>query len=140
MDIHHIYCPACSRNVPPEIIARPEQIADKIMPLLTVSARGWEPGKEICTDCLGRFFHVYDELMATFPQFNLEELKVLPTPMRLDAPGELRGRGVTIAFLDSGFYAHPDLTLPRNRILKYVNVVERTRPTDLKKPQPSSWH
>lgn len=33
---------------------------------------------------------------------------VIPTPERLDAEPDLRGRGVTIAFLDSGFYPHPD--------------------------------
>jgi serine protease AprX len=60
--------------------------------------------------------------------------------MRLDAPDELRGRGVTIAFLDAGFYAHPDLTQPRNRILKFQNLVDRTRPSDLMLPRVSSWH
>jgi serine protease AprX len=60
--------------------------------------------------------------------------------MRLDAPDEWRGRGVTIAFLDSGFYAHPDLVQPLNRIVKYVNLVGRTRASDLSTPQVSSWH
>lgn len=140
MDRPHITCPTCRRDVEAESLAHPEVINDAIMPLLTVNAQGWEPGKEICTDCLGRFFRVHDELVAAFPQFADEELKVLPTPMRLDAPTELRGRGVTIAFLDSGFYAHPDLTQLKNRILRYVNIIERTRPTDLKMPQVSSWH
>ena len=60
--------------------------------------------------------------------------------MRLDAPEEFRGRGTTIAFLDSGFYAHPDLAKPVNRILKYVNLVERAKPSDLTTAQASSWH
>jgi len=37
---------------------------------------------------------------------------VLPTPLRMDADERFTGRGVTIAFLDSGFHAHPDLTRP----------------------------
>jgi serine protease AprX len=37
---------------------------------------------------------------------------VLPTPIRLNADGVRTGEGVTIAFLDSGFYPHPDLTEP----------------------------
>src|SRR5262249_58648435 len=68
------------------------------------------------------------------------EVKIVPTPLRLDAPAEFRGRGVTIAFLDAGFYAHPDLTKPENRLLKHVNLVERTRVSDLLVPQVSSWH
>ena len=59
---------------------------------------------------------VHEELSTAFPEFAQQELKVLPTPMRRMRRAEFRGRGVTIAFLDSGFYAHPDLAKPRNRI------------------------
>lgn len=133
-------CSVCRQAVPPERIALPEDIHDSIKPLLTVNTHGWEPGKDLCTDCLPRFFRVRDELATRFPQFADQELKIVPTPIRLDAPGELRGRGVTMAFLDAGFYAHPDLTQPANRILKYVNVTDRARRSDLKRPQISSWH
>jgi serine protease AprX len=81
-----------------------------------------------------------DKLGAAFPDVAGHEVKVVPTPMRLDATDQFRGRGVTIAFLDAGFYAHPDLTQPRNRILKYHNLVERTRSSDLILPRVSSWH
>jgi serine protease AprX len=100
----------------------------------------WEPGKEICVDCVERYKNLRDELAAAFPQFAEQEKKVIPTPMRLEAPSQFRGRGVTIAFLDAGFYAHPDLTRPHNRILRYVNLLERTRPSDLTTPKVSSWH
>ena len=46
----------------------------------------------------------------------------LPTPQRMDADERYTGRGVTIAFLDSGFYAHSDLTEPVNRIVAYHNI------------------
>jgi serine protease AprX len=66
---------------------------------------------------------------------------ILPTPVRLGAPPGRAGRGVTIAFLDSGFYAHPDLVEPRNRILAYVDVNDpRARRRDLSQPDVSSWH
>lgn len=117
-----------------------EAIDPSLHPLLAVNMHAWEPGKRICHDCVTRYSRLHDELTAAHPHFAEQELKVLPTPMRLDAPDEFRGRGATIAFLDSGFYAHPDLTQPRNRILKYVNLVERTRTADLTTPQVSSWH
>jgi serine protease AprX len=40
----------------------------------------------------------------------------------MDADERYTGRGVTVAFLDSGFYAHKDLTEPDNRILAYHNI------------------
>lgn len=135
-----IGCPVCNRDVAAEHIISPDAVDDSIKPLLTVNTHNWEPGKHICQECVSRFFRVRDEMTAAFPHFDEQESKILPTPMRLEAPDEYRGRGITIAFLDAGFYAHPDLTKPRNRILRYVNIVDRTRPTDLREPKVSSWH
>ena len=47
---------------------------------------------------------------------------VIPTATRLNAISEYTGKGVTIAFLDSGFYPHPDLTEPKNRIVAYKDL------------------
>ena len=66
---------------------------------------------------------------------------VLPTPVRLASDSHRTGRGVTIAFLDAGFYPHPDLTEPANRIIAYEDV---TRPgasvTADSEPDPWHWH
>lgn len=59
----------------------------------------------------------------------------------MDADERYTGRGVTIAFLDSGFYAHKDLTEPVNRIAGYHNIFA---PEDdrsaLVKSDVASWH
>ena len=47
---------------------------------------------------------------------------VIPTPVRLNADPNYTGRGVTVAFLDSGFYPHPDLVTPVSRIVAYHDV------------------
>lgn len=47
---------------------------------------------------------------------------VIPTPVRLNADPDYTGRGVTVAFLDSGFYPHPDLVTPVSRIVAYHDV------------------
>lgn len=133
-------CPVCRREVDRQDMTSSDEIDESLHPLLAVNMHTWEPGRQICTDCVRRYSRLHDELSAAFPQFAEQELKVIPTPMRLDAPDEFRGRGVTIAFLDSGFYAHPDLAKPRDRILKYVNLVERAKSDDLTVPQVSSWH
>lgn len=65
---------------------------------------------------------------------------VIPTATRLRANTELTGKGVTIAFIDSGFYPHPDLIQPTNRILAYVDITASNTPRDLlAKTQPETW-
>src|SRR6185436_16913315 len=140
MNQYSAFCPVCRREVDARIITSSDSVGESLHPLLAVNMHAWEPGKPICVDCIRRYSRLHDELSTAFPQFAEQELKVIPTPMRLDAPDEFRGRGVTIAFLDSGFYAHPDLCKPRNRILKYVNLVERAKQSDLTAPLGSSWH
>jgi serine protease AprX len=67
--------------------------------------------------------------------------QALPVPVRMDADERYTGRGVTIAFLDSGFYAHKDLTEPGNRIVAYHNIFA---PDDdvsaLQNSDVASWH
>src|SRR5437868_7343276 len=67
--------------------------------------------------------------------------QALPVPLRMDADERYTGRGITVAFLDSGFYGHKDLTEPVNRILAYHNIFAPS--DDLSSLQTSdvaSWH
>lgn len=65
----------------------------------------------------------------------------LPVPARMDADERYTGRGVTIAFLDSGFYAHKDLTEPVNRIVAYHNIFAADDDlAALAKHDVLSWH
>src|SRR5580765_423587 len=57
-------------------------------------------------------------------QHSPNRFAVIPTLTRLDADPNYTGKGVTIAFLDSGFYPHPDLVEPANRILAYKDLTE----------------
>jgi len=66
---------------------------------------------------------------------------VVPTVLRLGVDPDRAARGVTIAFLDSGFYPHPDLTQPVSRIVAYndlANPRASLRPD--KMPEESDWH
>jgi serine protease AprX len=66
---------------------------------------------------------------------------ILPIAERLGADERFAGRGVTLAFLDAGFYAHPDLTTPRNRIIAYNDVLaHKTFRQTMPEPDASSWH
>lgn len=72
------------------------------------------------------------------PLVDFNKYTVPSTQERLQADVNLQGRGVTIAFLDSGFYPHPDLG---DRIAAYVDLGKET--SDLN-PQncrnPWNWH
>lgn len=64
-----------------------------------------------------------------------------PVATRLDVDDRFTGRGVTIAFLDSGFYAHPDLTATRHRIKVHHDVTTGvTLKRAVPRPDVSSWH
>ena len=74
-----------------------------------------------------------------FPVYHESDYGVIPTPLRLNADTRFDGRGVTIAFIDSGFYPHEDLTRPANRIRAYVNIAEPGK-DDFAEPNEDSWH
>ncbi len=74
-----------------------------------------------------------------FPIYHESDYAVLPTALRLNADTHYTGRGVTIAFIDSGFYPHPDLTRPRNRVRKYLNVPD-PHLDDFGSSTEDSWH
>jgi len=63
---------------------------------------------------------------------------VIPTPVRLNADPNYTGKGVTIAFLDSGFYPHADLA---DRILAYHDLAgERTSLVETDSVESWQWH
>src|SRR4051812_39057747 len=65
-------------------------------------------------------------------------MAVIPTPERLSADPTLTGRGVTIAFLDSGFVAHPDIA---TRIDAFVDVAgDEKWAGDIQEPEAHHWH
>jgi serine protease AprX len=82
-----------------------------------------------------------DALATNKINTELDLTQALPTPLRLDADERFRGRNVTIAFLDSGFYAHKDLTEPVNRIVAYHSIFSpEDDPTFLQTTDVASWH
>src|SRR5713101_7609887 len=66
---------------------------------------------------------------------------VMPSVLRLGVDPNRTARGVTIAFLDSGFYPHPDLTQPVSRIVAYKDVANpRATLRAEKMPEETDWH
>ncbi len=65
---------------------------------------------------------VRESIHAAWPLDRESAFGALPTPLRMHADPQYSGQGVTLAMVDSGFYPHPDLCRPRNRIRAWVNA------------------
>jgi serine protease AprX len=65
---------------------------------------------------------LHEAIQTAWPLDAEAAFGVLPTRLRLHADPRFSGRGVTLALVDSGFYPHPDLVEPRNRIRAWVNA------------------
>jgi serine protease AprX len=64
---------------------------------------------------------------------------VIPTPVRLNANPDYTGKGVTVAFVDSGFYPHPDLVTPINRVVAHEDL-DQHRPLSTEPGESWQWH
>jgi serine protease AprX len=62
---------------------------------------------------------------------------VIPTAEKLNANNEFTGKGITIAFLDSGFYPHPDFV---SRIIKFHDISGEENSLKAMKPESHHWH
>lgn len=76
---------------------------------------------------------------ANFPHHGTDNVRLLTTPERVKALPEYSGRGVVMAFIDSGFSAHPDLA---GRIRLHVDASTSVIQTSEKvvDARVMSWH
>ncbi len=71
----------------------------------------------------------------------MARIQLLSIPERLDAYADITGQGVTIGFVDSGFYPHPDLMRPERRIRAYADATRDVPDgNEFFSPQPFGWH
>jgi serine protease AprX len=133
-------CPICRRETEPGDPLSVAALEPEVVALVQVNTPGWQLAEGLCRACALRFARALDALRRHDPDLGPGQT-ILPTHLRLGASERQLGRRITIAFLDAGFYAHPDLVEPQRRILHYVDI---TRPgarlRDLERPDESSWH
>src|SRR6187402_1674723 len=132
-------CPVCSRAICVDcvdIAALPEDVQK----LIFANSPGVPEVDEVCGRCARLFERAKTQIIED-AAMKKDGSHVLSTPLRLDADERFTGKGVTIAFLDSGFYPHVDLTTPRNRIVAYRNLVDADGDLgSLFQPDVASWH
>ena len=128
-------CPVCWREAG-EGLTPFEQLPGELQELVAANApAGVQAVCPRCLELFGRARAQLEKYAAVFEQGR----QVLPTWLRLGAHEHFTGRGITIAFLDSGFYPHPDLTTPHSRILAYHNISPKGTGR-LEDVDVASWH
>jgi len=132
-----LVCPICDRAAQGELFlisALPVDLQSIIIPNAVT-----DDGR-VCGGCIQLFSRAQRQIESHASVFEQNDF-VLPTPLRMDADERFTGRGVTMAFLDSGFYAHPDLTKPNDRILAYHSIfTQEGDETSLETNDVASWH
>jgi serine protease AprX len=132
-------CPVCSRAGREEYVPV-DSLPDDLAKLIRANAPGASDCENVCGRCARLFERAKDHIIRE-AAMQKDGSHVLSTPLRLDADERFTGKGVTIAFLDSGFYPHVDLTTPSNRILAYRNLLnEDGDMASLFQPDVASWH
>ena len=132
-------CPVCSRETTDEFVPL-LVLEDDLQSLIRANAPDTKEFEAVCARCVRLFERAKDKIL-TDAALQKDGSRVLSTPLRLDADERFTGKGVCIAFLDSGFYPHVDLTTPRNRIVAYRNLMMKDGDlATLFQPDVASWH
>jgi serine protease AprX len=115
-------------------------LPDDLAALLQGSAEAAAEVAKVCPNCVELFSRAKAQIVSHQAIFEQTD-HVLPTPLRMNADERFTGRGMAIAFLDSGFYAHDDLTQPENRIVAYHSIFDAEDDrTSLETTDVASWH
>jgi serine protease AprX len=148
MNGEKIICPLCNDSVDELLyryhIANERMVIDKIK----TGNPEWTEQDGICSRCIDyynieiiREQKLLPEIGPYFPVKSADDFTILPTALRVDANPKYSGKGVTICFIDSGFYTHPDLVKNKNRIKKIVDITKpRTTAKYFSQPHNESWH
>lgn len=132
-------CPVCSRVIREEAVLL-DSVPESVQQLIRANAPGSDDLDDVCGRCARLFTRAEDQIIKD-AAVQKDGSHVLSIPLRLDADERFTGKGVTIAFLDSGFYPHVDLTTPENRIIAYRNLLDGDGDMgSLFQPDVASWH
>ena len=132
-------CPVCAREAREEYVPL-FVLEEDLQQLIRANAPDTSSFEAVCARCVRLFERAKEQIMQD-AALKKDGSSVLSTPLRLDAAERFTGKGVCIAFLDSGFYPHVDLTTPDNRIVGYRNLMQEDGDlASLFQPDAASWH
>lgn len=125
----NIVCPLCGDQVDKLLYRYHIDNEKVVLEKIKEHNPDWSVNDGACSRCVD-YYHtevvmqqrMLPEVGPYFPVRSADDFIILPTPLRLDADARFTGKGVTICFIDSGFYPHPDLTAYGNRIKTIVDI------------------
>ena len=131
-------CPFCQHPTPPEKLAEVNWLSAETLTDLAEHHPGWRSADGACPGCVQEALlqtllaqgeaALHERIQQAWPLDAEAAFGAIPTPLRLHADPRFTGRGVTIAMVDVGFYPHPDLTQPANRIRAWVDASDPAGP------------
>lgn len=147
---HERKCPLCSKPISGRALAEARWMDAEVLDRLAESHPGWRRLDGACPACvqhalLMTLLHagesaLHDSIQSVWPLDAEAAFGALPTPLRMHADPRYTGKGVTVAFVDSGFYPHPDLVQPVNRLRAWVDVsTSRTRAKFFRPDEVPQW-
>ena len=143
-----IVCPLCGDNVNKLLYRFHVENEKVVLQKIKTNNPEWTEHDGICSRCVD-YYHTQlvmeqNILPGIGPHFSIkspDDFFILPTPLRLNSDPRYTGKGVTICFIDSGFYLHDDLIKTSNRIKTVVDITSTKRTKDFfEQTHPSAWH
>lgn len=137
-------CPICGLRHPHLIHNfNPSYEAD-IISTVKKDFPDWRTEQGICSRCFDRFeavtYHPYRAPKISVEAFKQKhfDFYILPIATRLNADETYTGKRVTICFIDSGFYPHPDI---KDRIVKVFDITDENKTDDyFSAINDNAWH
>src|SRR6266487_417595 len=142
-------CPLCKDTVDKLVYRFHYDSERAIIDKIRAEFPEWTKEDGLCRRCLDFFLfeivieqRILPSIGPHFPIKTADDFIVIPTGLRINADPRFRGNGVTICFIDSGFYPHPDLIATKNRIKKIVDFTESSQvsPPEAEDLEGASWH
>ncbi len=124
-----ILCPLCNDPVEKLLYRYHLDNERQVIERIRQQNPEWSEHAGACSRCVD-YYHtelvmqqrILPEIGPHFPVRSADDFIILPTGLRLNTDPRYTGKGVTICFIDSGFYPHPDLTTHKNRIKAFVDI------------------
>ncbi|MEP6596872.1 MAG: S8 family serine peptidase [Ginsengibacter sp.] len=130
MELIKLICPLCNDTVDKLLYRFHYDSERMVIEKIKQEFPQWTENDGVCLRCVD-FFHseivmgqrILPAIGPHFPIKTADDFIVIPTGLRINADPRYTGKGITICFIDSGFYPHPDLVENKNRIRKYVDII-----------------
>lgn len=143
-----LICPLCHDQVEKLLYRFHLDGERRVIDLIRQQNPSWLEGDGICSRCVDYYRteillqqRVIPEIGPYFPVKSADDFIILPTAFRLDADQRFTGRDITICFIDSGFFLHPDLVALQPRVLLAKDISkEVTDESVFRSPLRENWH